>query len=313
MQMLRKYWNTVTRAQVGAFVAAVATIVLGVVIPALYYDAVQYDAMTAVTIVMTIAIAFTAAYAADSVSAFREARDAEYTPVLDVRLSEKVIRGSEVRLALEVRNVGRGIAAGVECAIWWMEGDLVAWVPHRIDLETDLLRPGDATTGEISRPTVRAAVQRYLRPGVPELVVEVRCRNALRSETREFTTYDTKRESDGREMFRESIHPVPAELTSLSAKQSLLDGVLAEMADQHGLEGRGFELSGKVDPRMIQVRLTRDGEDMWWGQTGVERPVYDFAESLNYDLPAILARHETNSGGPPKQRNEVEDPDAAPN
>ena len=287
-----------SRAQRWAVIAAVATLALGIVVPLVLHDAVQYDTMTAVTIVMTLAIVFTAAYAADSVSAFREARAAEYTPVLDVRLSERVIQGGDFKLVLEVRNVGRGIAAGVESAVWWMEGDLVAWVPHRLELPTDLLKSGEATSAEISRPKVRAIAQRHFRPGTPELVVEVRCRNALKRETREFATYDTIRESDGRTLFRESIHPVPDELTSLAAKQRLLDGVLAEIAEEHRLVERGFDLAGRVDQQVIQVRLSRNGEDMWWGQTGVERPVYDFAESLNRDLPELLSRHESGGAGP---------------
>ena len=286
-----------SRAQRWAAIAAVATLVLGILVPLALHDAVQYDTMTAVTIVMTLAIIFTAAYAADSVSAFREARAAEYTPVLDVRLSERVIRGRDFKLVVEVRNVGRGIAAGVESAVWWMEGDLVAWVPHRLELPTDLLKPGEATSADISRPKVRAVAQRHFRPGTPELVVEVRCRNALKRETREYSTYDAIRESDGRTLFRESIHPVPGELTSLDAKQRLLDGILAEIAEEHHLVERGLDLAGRVDQQVIQVRLSKDGEDVWWGQTGVERPVYDFAESLNRDLPELLSRHESGGAG----------------
>lgn len=296
--MSKLEWSKVSRAQRWAAAATGATVLLGIVFPAVYYEAVRYDPMIAVTIVMTVAIIFTAAFAADSVTAFREAREAEYTPILDVKLSERVIRGVEFKLAVEIRNVGRGIAAGVEASIWWMEGDLVAWVPHRLDVRKDLLQPGDSTTVEMSRPKVRAVVQRRFRPGVPELVVEVRFRNALRREAREFTTYDLIREQDGTEVFRESIHPVPDQLTSLDAKQKLLDEVLSEIADEHRLKERGFELSGRVHEQVMQVRLNRDGESVWWGQVGVERPVYDFAESLDRDLPKVLERHDSADRNP---------------
>jgi hypothetical protein len=151
---------------------------------------VVYDAAFAVNLVTAIAVVATAAYAAENLHELKLAREAEFTPVLDV-MFRYVRVGRERELALVMRNIGRGAAAGLEVAVWWLDPDLVMWLPHRIDLDRDLLLAGESATGRVEYPWMRTLVHKHTGgETLPAVVLQLRYRDALRRQQDDFVPYD---------------------------------------------------------------------------------------------------------------------------
>lgn len=265
---------------------------LAIVVPVVAFDQVWYDPTVAVTLVMTIAIIFTAAFAADNLILFREAREAEFTPILDTELSISYERG-ESRIDVSLMNVGRGIAAGLEASLWWTESDLVAWVPHRVRGIHNRLRPGEETRADIVHPPVHLAVQRHYSPSLPGVVLQIRYRDGLKRSVELFEAFDMSKDEDsGQTILVRSPLPIPASLTSLDAKQKLLDEEIARVSEEFDLSAHGLEVKGLVGRGHQGVKVTRAGKDLWMAQTGVEGPVYHIGEWLRDAIPNLIEKTE---------------------
>lgn len=244
---------------------------------------VRYDASVAVNVVMAIAVIATAVYAGANLSEFRAARLAEYTPVLDLRLRTVRERGQEKQLVVEIRNIGRGVAAGLEVAVWQTDKDQVMWLPERLTLDQDVLRSGETTSGSIEFEWVHSLVQRHFHPGLPTLLVQLKYRNAmLRDEERFYPFELPSGDEEGADMslLRPSPFEVPAELRAVDAKQRLLDEVLARAAEEAGLTALGLKVEGTATRKSQRIRVL-DGETVLWSaQIGPNEAVYHLAEWL---------------------------------
>ena len=262
--------------------AALITTLLATVVPALL-GPVRYDASVAVNVVMAIAVIATAVYAAANLSEFRSARVAEYTPVLDLRLRTVRERGEEKQLVVEIRNIGRGVAAGLEVAVWQTDKDLVMWLPERVTLDDDVLKSGEAASGSIEYEWVHPLVQRHLEPGLPTAVVQVKYRNALLHDEERFYPFELPsgdEEAADMSLLRPSPFEVPKELTSVGAKQRLLDEVLTRAAEESGLPALGLKVVGTVTRKSQSMRVLDGKTVLWSAQIGPNEGVYHLAEWL---------------------------------
>lgn len=272
-------------------VASAITILLATAVPALF-GPVTYDALVAVNVVMAIAVIATAVYAAANLSAFRAAKEAEYTPVLDLRLQTVRERGLEKHLFLEVRNIGRGVAAGLEVAVWQTDKDLVMWFPERVALECDVLRSGETASGRIDFEWVHPLAQRHLQPGLPTTIVQVKYRSALLKDEEAFYPFELPSgEDEAADMsrLRPSPFEVPKELTSVDAKQRLLDQVLAHAAEEAGLTALGLKVVGTVTRRAQSMRVLDGDAVLWSAEIGRNEGVYHLAEWLQGSAEELKA------------------------
>ena len=282
-------------------IASGVTILLVTLVPAML-GPVRYDPLLVVNLVMTIAVIATAIYAAASVAEFRSAREAEYTPVLDLVLRIVREKGMDKRLLLGVRNIGRGAAAGVEAAIWFTDKDMVMWLPKRVALEDDLLLSGDSTSGELEFEGLHAVVQKHFRPTLPAIVLQLRYRDALQREVERFLPYDlpgSEDETTDFSVLQPSPQAVPTQLKSVEGKQRLLNEVLATAAEETGLLAAGLTVSGDVTRKAIRISVRDGKKDLWQAQTGPGDAIYHFAEWLNNAAANILAAHAAAEAGPP--------------
>ena len=280
-------------------VAAALTTALATIVPAAI-GSVEYDPILAVNLVMTIAVLATAFYAAANLSEFREAREAEYTPVLDLALRLVRERGLDKALEIRARNIGRGAAAGIEIAVWWTDKDLVMWLPRRVPLDSDLLLSGEATTSRLEFEGLHAVFQKHFKPNLPSLVVQLRYRDALLREVEVFRPYDLPSGEDDTldlSILQPSPLPVPAELSSVEGKQRMLDEMLGLASEELGLTERGLSVEGTVSRQKIQAWVRLDDRELWRAQTGPGEGIFHFSEWLERAAPRILAQLDSEAEG----------------
>lgn len=278
--------------------AAVVTSLLVTVVPWLM-GPVQYDALVAVNLVMTIAVIATAIYAAANLSEFRKARDAEYTPILDILVRTVRERGRETSLLLEVRNIGRGAAAGLEVAVWQTDKDQVIWLPERVPIDRNVLMSGESTSGVVKYEWLHSMVQRHFTPGLPDLIVEVRYRDALTPEVEQFMPYDhpsDDEEAVDMSLLRPSRSAVPKELRSVEAKQRMLEEVLDRCTRELGLTELGLKAVGKATRKAITVRVLDGDKELWRGQIGPNEAVYHLVEWIEHSASDLRAAHAEVAG-----------------
>ena len=161
---------------------------------------VAYSSAVAVTLIGTLAIIFTAGYAAENLKEFRKATEAEYTPVIDASLNQVYRRDARLTILVSLLNIGRGTAARVEATLWWMDSDLTVWTPHRIDELDHLLRPGAETETGVESPWVRLAIHHEFRSDVPALILQVRYNSPLGAQE-DFIPYDLAADEDDLQAF----------------------------------------------------------------------------------------------------------------
>lgn len=281
---MKKFSTAVKLALTGTAVALLlATVVSWMLLPN-----VAYDPAVALTFASTVAILFTAAYAADNLREFRRATEAEFTPVIDWDL--RTVRHSGKAL-LEVRliNLGRGTAAGIEAAVWWSDDDLVAWIPHRLGGINHVLRSGEETADSLEEPWMHLPIHKHLVPDSPQLVLQLQYRDPYRCTKEKLIPFEIGRDRDGLPILTRSGHPVPQGLRSVEGKQTILDDQLKSLTEEFDLAKHGLELTSYVDHRVLQAAIVKDGQELWRSKVTIERPVYHTVEWVREVLSRKIA------------------------
>lgn len=285
-----------------SWIGAIGTTLLATVVPALLGQ-VTYSALVALSWAGTLAIIFTAGYAAENLKAFRKAREDENSPKFDVSVV-RAYEGGKGVYKVSLLNIGSGMAARVEASLWWMDSDLAMWLPSRVEGLSDLLLSGVETQGRVEAPWVRLATQRVFRPDVPALVLQVRYSSPIKEGVQEdFYPYDLGEDN----AMVPSLSLAPSELRSLAGKQQLLNEGLAKLSEIHSLAQQDMTISGEVSGRVQTVTLSRGGEILWMISSAVDEPVYHIIDSADQSLRGPRKEKDSAGGKPDDDDGHGED------
>lgn len=173
-KVLRKLAVPVSKPRRWAIAGTTVTLVLGGAIPWLLEYTV-FDPMLAVTLVMTIAIIWTAAYAAENLQLLSRVARAEHDAILAVSVhATRNVDG--LTLPISIRNLGKGAAIDVRSKAWLPCDDGEMWIPVSLTRMDSLEPLGAPTIPTRKIEAEHLSVQSELSPF---LLVEVSYRQAL--------------------------------------------------------------------------------------------------------------------------------------